>query len=98
MVVCRTVALPVAGFSDEALAYLLHLLSASHAQEAGLGLAAARHGGCRSTLECLKLGPPADQPHLSDASGKCEASIMQLRNHGPGSLCPAGSSPLSRPC
>ena len=55
------------------------LLSTSqppHGQEAGLGPAAARHGGCRSTLECLKLGPPADQPHLSDATGKSKSSLV----------------------
>lgn len=68
-----------AGFSDASLAYLLHKL-ATYPLPPDVGEPNAwahAHGGCRTTLECLKLGPPADQQHFSGQAGKqCTGPCM----------------------
>ncbi|PSC69802.1 hypothetical protein C2E20_6772 [Micractinium conductrix] len=74
------------GFSDAALGYLMHQLArypspllAAAAAPGGLppGPEAPSHAGCRFTLQCLKLGPPADGGQLSNSTVACLAQVLQ---------------------
>jgi len=55
-----------AGFGNAAYACLLHQLA--HYDPAAP--VCEEHGGCRASLRCLKLGPPADQLHFGEDAGK----------------------------
>ncbi|PRW56615.1 hypothetical protein C2E21_4838 [Chlorella sorokiniana] len=39
------------------------------------------HGGCRASLRCLKLGPPADQPHFGEEAVACLQKVLQVLPH-----------------
>jgi hypothetical protein len=74
--VIRLPVLP-AGFSDAACAYLLFQLATYPLPDnvGGPQAEAPAHGGCRTTLECLKLGPPADRPLFGKEAGKLRAAM-----------------------
>ena len=82
-----------AGFGNQAYAYLLYQL----AHSSPTAPICEDHGGCRGSLRCLKLGPPADQPQFGEDAGKLGGVGAALGDRAmPQKLCTEAALPRAR--